>query len=202
MRGPAGDKQIRFEALVRVADVFRRERQQNLPATPARKRAGKEVEQVEEGALTAAGDGDVLRPDRPPEFTLQQIRQRLNEPRVPLGRIVVGQHAVKGGAVGQEHLHALAQETLHARHNGGISAAQHAHLRIDRHRLAEVVHQLQDPAVGREFAPDQGKSRSASVGGPAWSAAGAGHVGSDYLASINSPKRCQLYRHLTPPFRV
>ncbi len=60
-------EQVAADALRRVADVFRDQRQQDLLATAIRHPSGQQVEQEEKRRLPARRDGDVFRAEIPAE---------------------------------------------------------------------------------------------------------------------------------------
>ena len=136
------DEEFAFDALVRVADVFRREREQHLAHTPAFEATCEQIKEIEKGALPAIRDREILRPDVPAKCALQQRCERGEEARISLRRIVVAEHPIQRGAVGDDCAHPLAQERLHLRHRRGIATAEHAHIRLDGHGAAEIVHEL------------------------------------------------------------
>jgi hypothetical protein len=120
---------------------------------------------MEEGALAAAGDGEVFRPDLPAEFAPEQRGEGAAETGVALGRIIMEQQALKGIAVGQYFVHALAHERRERGHGGRIAAAEHAHFRVGGQGAAHVIHELQNTAATGEFGSDLGEFKSTHGGG-------------------------------------
>ena len=65
-------EQAAADALVRVADVFGDQREQDPPDPAVRHLPGEHVEKVEKRRLSARGDGDVFRADLPAEGFAEQ----------------------------------------------------------------------------------------------------------------------------------
>ncbi len=70
-RGGPREQHARREADVGVADVLRRQRQQDAAASAVGALAGEQVEQEEERRLAAARESDVAGRQRPAEFVAQ-----------------------------------------------------------------------------------------------------------------------------------
>ena len=113
--------------------------------------AGEEIEEKEKGALTAIGDGEIFRSDRPTEFAPQKPGQSAQKPRIPLRRVVIDEHPVERVLLFEHPGHALAPDRLHLGNCGRISAAEHEHVRLDGHRAAEIIHQFEDAAARRQL---------------------------------------------------
>ena len=77
--GTIGPKEILFQADLRIADVFRGKRQQDLFAAIVAATAGKEIEEVEETVLASVGEGNVLGPEIPPKLVSEKLGQSLDE---------------------------------------------------------------------------------------------------------------------------
>ena len=159
--GAARHKKIRLPALLRIADVFRRERQENFLFPAAGKRPRQQIEQKEKRRLPAVRHRQIFRADVPAEFPPQQRRQRREETRIPLRRIVADQQPLARGGVGGEFGQAGADERWQRGDHGGIAAAEHPHLRIERERAAHVIHQREDAAAPGQFLADEGKFKRA-----------------------------------------
>ena len=89
------------KADVRVADVFRRDRQQDAAHRAVAARAGEQVEQLEERRLAAGRQRDVLWPDVPPVLGTQQLRECGDEARFAARRVVVADQPALGHVGGR-----------------------------------------------------------------------------------------------------
>ena len=65
-------KKFLAEADVTVANIFRRQRQQNTPLASIRALSGKQVEQGKKGRLTAVCYGNIFAADRPAAFVMKE----------------------------------------------------------------------------------------------------------------------------------
>ncbi len=155
--GPRRSEKTLAQALIGVADVLRRKRQQHVSGVALLALAGENIEQHERRRLTAVGQRNVLGPDRPAELSLQQRCQGASELRRALGGAVVAHHALEAVAVVEDCPHAAAKQGLHRGDMPGISAAQHQHLAVHRHGLAQIVHQLGNAGVSAELVAEFGK---------------------------------------------
>ena len=93
--GTLGREHVRHDPLVSVADVFRREWQENPPRLAGLAMPGEHVEEHERGGLAAVGNGDVPSGERPSELTTKQPGQGRDESRLALGRIVFPDEALE-----------------------------------------------------------------------------------------------------------
>ena len=158
-RRSTGDEESLFDSLVRIADVLRTEREQDLATTAIGESPGQQVENLKERRLAPGGDRQVFGADRPTELVSQQARQRGEKPRIPLRRIVVAEHPVEPGSLVEQRLHPLSPQRLHRGHSCGIPASQHPHVGLDGHGPTEVIHQFEDAATGGELGSRGGEGK-------------------------------------------
>ena len=156
--GLVGHEVVVGQRRVGIADVFRGEREQYLLLAAIGKFAGQQVEQVEEGILTAVGQGDIAGRDIPAQLLAEQGGQRFGEPVFALRAVVVG-HRFDQLAVVEQGFGLGLKAFQHGGDGGRIAATQHDGVRIGQ-PLIEVIHELGNTGVASELLAEQGKFHS------------------------------------------
>ena len=156
--GLVGHEVVVRQSRVGITDVLGGEREQHLLLAAIGKFARQQVEQIEEGVLAAVGQGDVAGGDLPTQLLAEQGRQRLGEPVLALGAIVVG-HRLHQLAVVEQALGLGLKAFQHGRDGGWVAATQHDGVRIGQ-PLIKVIHELGNTGMASELLAEQGKFHS------------------------------------------
>ena len=137
--------------LIGIPDVFRHERQEDLPAPSIRKATGQGIEQEEERRLPSRRHRYVLPSEVPAKLAPEERRQRIPKSFVPVRALVVAQHALELPSRGHDLFHAQAPHRIDLRDMSGLSSPQHAHaLSPGRQSFSQIFHQLPDSASGAQ----------------------------------------------------
>ena len=137
----ARDEEIRREAEVGVADVLRRERQQDAAHAPVLARSREQVEQGEERGLAAGGEGDVAFAHVEAVLAAQESRDRSREAAIALRPVVAPDRPLERPVALHERQRARPEHVLRGRNEARVSAPEvHDLAARGRHR-AEVVHE-------------------------------------------------------------
>ena len=91
------------------------------------KASAKGIEQAEECALPAHGDGDVIDTKIPIEFCAEEICDGLAKAAAACGGLVVAEHVFQFAWCGTNSFDLLAPECIHFGDVGGLTAAEHVH---------------------------------------------------------------------------
>ena len=140
-----------LNAGIGVANVFRRQRQQDMLAMSITVVTTKHVEKHEEGSLTAVGQRNVFGLQAPAVFLIQQLGQGGNKLFFPL-RGVVNTHQPTYVRFTGGHLHQNALNSLlDLRNVAGVTTAHHDHVLTGGHGIPEIVHQGSNAGISGEF---------------------------------------------------
>ncbi len=140
-----------IDALVRVADVFRHQRQQDFFPRAIRHLAGEQVEEQEKRGLSAAGDGGVFRADIPAEGVAKKPGNGFQKAWIPLRRVVNRQRLVKPARFLHQRAEPPLPDGVHFRNARRLAAAEHLEIRPAAGKgVAEIVHQLADSTAATE----------------------------------------------------
>jgi len=142
------DEGVPLDALVRVADVFGHEGEQDgaphgRPGTRYGSCAGKQVEEVEERALAAVRDGDVFGVDGPAVFASEKLHDGVDEAYPALRGVVAAHRVLEGVAARKEAFHFASPYGFDGGNACGVSSAEHAGCYPGRKGATEIVHELQ-----------------------------------------------------------
>ena len=135
-----GIKQAITQAEIGIADIFRRDRQQDLPLAARVIRAAQQVEQIKKGGLTADRQDHILGLQAPLILPIHQFGQRLDKFGIAAWRFIIAEGMREPGRVVQQALQGHFEMSLDGRDMGRITAAQHQGIGIAGQRLAEIIH--------------------------------------------------------------
>ena len=137
----ARDEEIRREPEVGVADVLRRERQQDAAHPPVLVRSREQVEQGEERGLAAVGQRDVAFAHVEAVLAAQEPGERAGEAAIALRPVVAADRPLERPVALHERQRARPEHVLRGRNEARVSAPEvHDPAARGRHR-AEVVHE-------------------------------------------------------------
>ncbi len=91
------------------------------------KASAKGIEQAEECALPAHGDGDVIDTEIPIELFAKEIRDGTAKAGAAGRRLIVAEHVLQFAWCGCDRFDPLAPECIHLGDVGGLAAAEHVH---------------------------------------------------------------------------
>ena len=140
-----------FEALIRVADVFWHQWEQDLTHRAIRAPTTEEIEKKVKCRLAAGCDRDVFGTDLPAVFLAKKTSEIFNHPSVAARRIVDSQRAAKSGGLVENVAQTLTPDLLHFWNVSGIAPAEHEWRRTGaRESIAEIIHEELDATATRQ----------------------------------------------------
>ena len=128
-------------AEVGVADVLRRERQEDAAHPPVLSRSREQVEQGEERGLAAVGEGDVALAHVPAVLATQKPREGAGEAPVSFRPVVASDRPLERAGSLHERLHAHPKHVLRGRDEARVSATEIDDVAARGGDRAEVVHE-------------------------------------------------------------
>ncbi len=137
------------DALIAIANVFRDNRQKNLPLSASGHFPGKPIQEKEKCCLPTIRDRYILTGQVPSILPFQKIREHLTESRAPCRLIIVSEDAVKlVGCVLHQLQHPLAKDLLHLRDVAGIPSSHHAEFSAtESEGFAQIIHEFAGPGM-------------------------------------------------------
>ena len=141
--GRKADEGALLYALVSVADVLGHEGEED-GALHSLRHAAEHVEEVEHGALTAIGQGDVGSAYRPAVLAAEEGGDRIQRADAALGRVVVGDQVLEGLSLSKEILEPSAVGHLHLADAGRVPSSEGSDAHTFGKGARDVVHELED----------------------------------------------------------
>ena len=145
------DEQIGLDAHIGVSDVLGRRRNQNFAPPTVARSPGQEVQEAKGAELRAADDRDVFRRYRKSEPLREKSSERVEKRRIALRRVVTNERLVERRGVGEKIGGALSPKRLHFRNRRRVPAPEREQVGPERDRFANIVHQIENPALPGKF---------------------------------------------------
>ena len=143
----ARDEEIRCEPEVGVADVLRRERQQDATHASVLPRSREQVEQGEERGLAAVGEGDVAFADVPAVLAPQKLGEGAGESTIAFRPVIAPDRPLERPVVLHEGQHARPEHVLRGGDEARVSAPEIHDSTAGGRDRAEVVHERARPRL-------------------------------------------------------